>query len=86
MRVGDMQNGEVVLLLDAFEHGGGFAAHGFIEGGERLIEQEELRIGSEGAGDGHALFFAAGEGFGLAVEEMGDGEFVGEGADAGLGG
>ena len=81
-----MEDGEVVLLLDAFEHGGSFAAHGFIEGGERFVEQEQLRTGGEGAGDGDALFLATGEGFGLAVEEVGDGEFFGEFADAGVGG
>ena len=81
-----MEDGEVVLLLDAFEHGGGLTAHGFVEGGERFVEQKEFRIGSEGSGDGDALLFAAGEGFGLAVEEMSDGEFYGEFADAGLSG
>jgi hypothetical protein len=86
LRVGDVQNGEVVLLLDAFEHGGGLTAHGFIEGGERFVEQEESRTGGKGTGDGDALFFAAGEGVGLAVKEVGDGEFFGELADAGVGG
>lgn len=65
-----MQDGEVVLLLDAFEHGGGFAAHGFVEGGERFVEQEESRTGGEGSGDGDALFFAAGESLGLAAEKV----------------
>ena len=86
MRVGDVQNGKVVLLLDAFEQGGSFAAHGFVESGERFVEKEELRTGGESTGNGDALFFATGEGLGLAVEEVGNGEFVSEFADAALDG
>jgi hypothetical protein len=43
-----------------------------IEVGERLVEQEDLRLADHGARHGHALALAAGELGGLAVEEAGE--------------
>ena len=50
------------------------AAHldpqGGIEIGERLVEQEDLRLAHDGAADGDALLLAAGKLRRVAVEQM----------------
>ena len=41
-----------------------------VQVGERLVEEEDLRLAHDGAADGHALALAAGQGRGLALQEL----------------
>ena len=57
-----------------------------VEIGQRLVEQEDLRLAHDGAADGDALALAAGELAGLALEQrlelqdLRGGEHLGAGA------
>ena len=67
--VGDQQRGLLELLLD-LQH---FVAEQepclLVERGERLVHQQDFRLGGEGAGERDALAHAAGELAGIAVLE-----------------
>ena len=56
-----------------------------VERGERLVEEEELRPGGEGAGEGDALLLAAGELEGVAGAEVGEADDAEHLGDAGVG-
>ena len=45
-------------------------AGGGVHGGKRLVQQQNLRLGGEGAGDGHALLLAARDLVGAALREV----------------
>ena len=47
----------------------GADTEGGVEVGERLVEEEDLGVADDGAADGDTLALAAGELFGLAIEE-----------------
>ena len=51
-------------------------ALGGVEAGGRLVEQEDLRVGGAGPGDGHELALALAEVTGLAVAQVGDADEV----------
>lgn len=63
--VGDVEDGDAAAAeaVDDLRLGGG------VECGERLVEQEQARVGSQGSGNGDALGFSAGEARWLAVAE-----------------
>jgi hypothetical protein len=74
-RVGDVVRGQTVCTLifaqpqlQALEQR---VAGDAVERGERLVEQEQARRGSESAGQGHALRLAAGEILRTAGGEIG---------------
>ena len=59
--VGDIDSGHPEFLLDAAE----FELHVFaelpVEGGQGLVEEEDIGLEDEGAGNRHPLLLAAGE-------------------------
>src|SRR3712207_4160210 len=55
----------------------------FIEGRERLVHQQELRIGKQRPSDRHALLFAARQGRGAPIEQVADAEKVHDVIEAG---
>ena len=57
----DIDEGDAQLLLQALELDLHLTAQLEVERAERLIEQQQLRLEREGAGDGDALALAAGE-------------------------
>lgn len=63
--VGDVEDGDAAAAeaLDDLGFGGG------VECGEGFVEQEQLRFWREGASDGDALGFSAGEACGFAVAQ-----------------
>ncbi len=80
--VGDVKHGDAEFIADAGEAGEDAGFEGGVKAGERLVEEEELRGGEEGAGEGDALLFAAGKLGDAAVEEGIDFE---DGGDVGQG-
>ncbi len=80
--VGDVDGRGLKALVQSFEFGARRDAQLRIEVGERLIEQEHGRVAHDGPADGHALALAAGEGFGLAIEQVVNIEDAGGIADA----
>jgi hypothetical protein len=84
--VGDVEDGDLVLPLGAFEELNEVGLGVFVDSGEGFVEEEDGGFGGEGSGEGDALFFATGEAGGFAVEEVGDGHFGGEFLDGGVDG
>lgn len=68
--VGDMDERDADLGLDALELQLHLAAQLQVEGAERLVEEEHLRVVDQGAGDGDALLLAAGQLVRLALREV----------------
>ncbi len=58
--VGDDDKGDAGLVLDVHDFELGVLAQLLVEGAERFVEQQELGLLGEGAGEGHALALAAG--------------------------
>ena len=83
--VRDIDHGDVVHALVQL---GDLDAHRDaqcrVEVGERLVEQEHLRVAHDGAADGDALALAAGELLGQPVEVGRELEGLGRLADAGV--
>jgi hypothetical protein len=76
------QEGQVVLGgegLEEFQEG---SRAGWVDGGEGFVGEEEAWGLVEGASDGDALLFAAGEGVGASVEVVLDAEAFEELVDA----
>ena len=59
--VGDVDHGGVEPLVEPRELDAHLHAQRGVEVGERLVEQEDLRLAHDGAADGDALALAAGE-------------------------
>ena len=59
--VGDVDRGDAELALDAAELELHLLAQLAVERGERLVEQQEVRLEHQRPGDRHALLLAAGE-------------------------
>ncbi len=68
--VGDVDEGDAELLLHATQLAAHAQAQIFIEGGERLVEQQHARIGDQGARQCNALLLAARELGRQAVGEL----------------
>ena len=68
--MGDQDRGDAELALQAPD----LAAHGQpqrgVEVGERLVEQQELRLLDQRAGERHALLLAAGQLAGPPVQQL----------------
>ena len=82
--VGDVDGGGLQPLVQGLD----LRAHGDaqlgIEVGERLVEEEDLRIAHDGASHGDALALAARELARIAVEKLAQAEDLGGAVDAGL--
>ena len=59
--MGDVDEGQADLLLDALELDLHLPAQLEVEGAERLVEEEHVGAVDQGAGQGHALLHATGE-------------------------
>ena len=59
--VGDEQVGQAKLLLQIFQEVDDLCLDGDVEGGNGLVEDEQIRTQRQRAGDGDALSLAAGE-------------------------
>lgn len=64
--VGDKEVGEAELFLEAKEEGGNLGLDGGVEGGERLVADEEVGLEGQGAGNGDALSLSAAKLVGIA--------------------
>ena len=58
--VGDIDEGDVHLALQALEFQLHLLAQLEVQGAQRLVEKQDLRLIDQAAGDGHALLLAAG--------------------------
>ena len=65
--VGDHQRGGAGRPQDVAQVGGQAFAQAGVEGRQRLVEQQQARLGGERPGQGDALALAAGEGRGQPV-------------------
>ena len=80
--MGDEDSGEVDVFLEVEQPAAEFLADLGIERAERLVEEEDLGLGGEGAGEGDALALAAGELVGVALAEAGEADGFEELVDA----
>src|SRR5918911_192588 len=64
--VRDEDRRHVDLVVEAAQPGAQLLAHARVERAERLVEQQDLRLDGERAGEGHALALAARELAGVA--------------------
>ena len=68
--VGDEEGGGAALLEDGPRFVADGLAQAGVEAAEGLVEQQHPRVGREGAGEGDALAFAAGEFVRVAAAEF----------------
>ena len=66
--VGHVDHRGLEALVELDEFGARLHAHLGVEVGERLVEEEDLRLAHDGPAQGDALALAAGELLGFAVE------------------
>ena len=59
--VGDHDDGFAEFLVEALEEGEDFLGGGGVEVAGGFVGEDEVGVGDDGAGDGDALFLAAGE-------------------------
>lgn len=83
--VGDDDEGDALFLLDLEEEVGDFAAGFAVEGTGGFVGENDTGLVDEGAGDGGALFFAAGEFAGAMVEAVAEADTFEEGGGTGAG-
>ncbi len=74
--VGDEHGGDAVLAQDGPEVGDERGSRRLVEAGERLVEQENLRLQHERASQRHPLRLAAGQGAGRPRGQRADAEAV----------
>jgi hypothetical protein len=80
--VGDVEERDPGALADVGEDIADVGAGVVVEGGEGFVEAEDLGVEGEGAAEGDALGFTAGEAEGETVEEVGESEPGSEFVDA----
>ena len=80
--VRDVDRGSADLLVHFLDLGAHLHAQLGVQVGQRLVEQEHLRIAHDRAPHGHALALAAGELLGLALQQLADIEDAGGILDA----
>ena len=68
----DVEHGNVQVGLQAVQVGQDFGLAFGVQGGQGFVHQQHLRAGGQGAGNGHALAFAAGQGGRLAAQQLCD--------------
>ena len=74
--VGDVDHRRRDLLVQALDLAPHLVAKLGVEIGERLVEEEDLRVANDGAADGDALPLAAGKLARMALEQRGDAEHL----------
>ena len=75
--VGHVDKGGLQLLVQLADVGAGFNAQLGIQVGQRLVEQENLRLAHDGPADCHALALTTGELAGLAVQQVANAQDLG---------
>lgn len=75
--MGDVEEGEVVVLLEFAKEEAKLTAEGGIEVGEWFVQEEQRGLCDEGSAEGGAGRFAGGEGSGQVLEAMREAESVG---------
>jgi len=74
--MGDVEDGEVVILLEFAKEEAELAAEGGVEVGEWFVEEEQGGLRDEGATEGGAGSFARGKGTGCVPESVREAESV----------
>lgn len=74
--MGDVEDGEVVVLLEFAEEEAELTAEGGVEVGKRFVEEEQGGLRDEGTAEGGAGSFAGGEGGGHVPESVREAESV----------
>lgn len=69
--VGDEEDRHLSLLLQIPEQAQDLGLHRYIQGGSRLISNQQLGVRGDGTGDGRPLDLAAGELMGIALQHLG---------------
>ena len=69
--MGDDDHGDVELLVDVADQLQDLAGGLGVKGAGGLVAQQHLRLGGQGAGDGHTLLLAAGQLGGIGVRLVG---------------
>ena len=82
LAVGDEECGDAEALLQVADLLAQALAEVLVEAGEGLVEQQNLRLEDEGAGEGDALLLAAGELVGHALAVAGEADLGEGGVDA----
>ena len=59
--MGDVDDGQVHLLLDVLDQLQNLGLDGHVQGGGGLVADEDVRVGGQGDGDDHPLPHAAGQ-------------------------
>ncbi len=79
--VGDVDGGDVEVLLQLHDLCAGLDAQLGVQVGQRLVHEEDLRLADDRAAHRHTLALATGEVLRLAVEELGEVEDLGGALD-----
>ncbi len=74
--VGDHDDGFFEFLVEALEEGEDVGGAGGVEVAGGFVGEDEVGVGDDGAGDGDALFLAAGELAGEVVEAVGEADEI----------
>jgi hypothetical protein len=80
--VRDEQRGDAQLAVQLLDLEAGLRAQLGVQVGQRLVEQEHLRLAHDGAAHGHALALAAGQFARLALQQVAEFEDLGGLVDA----
>ncbi len=83
--MGDEEDGGEMGLPEGGDHGLHFEARQGVQGGEGFVEHQELGFADQGAGEGNALGFAAGESQGPGVQAVAEADFRQGGFGVGAG-
>ena len=70
----DIEDRHARLVAQPLDVGQDLGAPRLVERGERLVHQQQPRMGEQGAADGDPLLLAAGQRVGPALEQMTDAE------------
>jgi len=76
--VGDVEHRDVELVAEALQVGDDGGLEFLVEAGERLVHQQQTGRGEDGAGEGDALFLAAGKFGDGAIEQRIDFQYGGD--------
>ena len=82
----DIEDRHAGLVAQAFEIGQDLGLAGLVQGGQRLVRQDQARGGQQGAPDGHAAALSAGQGSGAAGQQRADAQHLHHAIQIGRGG
>ena len=82
----DIHHGNGQLIAQGFEIRKDFFTSCAIERGQGFVQQQEPRLSEQGAGNGHALTFSAGELVRSPVHERLEGQHSSDGLESHIGG